>query len=94
MFKFRLGLSKHRLVLADCKIYMDTLADNSIDSICTDIPYNIGIFKKKWDVKQAPLAYQLWNESWATKAYRVLKPGAHMLVFMSPVTQHRCYLWF
>lgn len=34
-------------------------------------------------------AFQLWTEEWAREVYRVLKPGAHMLVFCGPRTYHR-----
>lgn len=38
---------------------------------------------------QGNLAFQSWTEAWAREAYRVLKPGAHMLVFCGPRTYHR-----
>lgn len=34
-------------------------------------------------------AFQVWTEEWATEAFRVLKPGGHMLVFCGPRTYHR-----
>lgn len=34
-------------------------------------------------------AFQAWTESWASEVYRVLKPGAHILVFCGPRTYHR-----
>lgn len=33
--------------------------------------------------------FQEWTALWATEAYRVLKPGGHMLVFCGPRTYHR-----
>jgi hypothetical protein len=33
--------------------------------------------------------FQDWCETWAAEAWRVLKPGGHMLVFGSPRTYHR-----
>lgn len=35
------------------------------------------------------LAFQSWTTEWARECYRVLKPGAHMLVFCGPRTYHR-----
>lgn len=35
------------------------------------------------------LAFQVWSTEWATEAYRVLKPGAHVLAFGGPRTFHR-----
>lgn len=37
----------------------------------------------------AMTAFQEWTTAWACEALRVLKPGAHMLVFASPRTYHR-----
>lgn len=34
-------------------------------------------------------AFQLFTEEWAREAFRVLKPGGHMLVFCGPRTYHR-----
>jgi DNA modification methylase len=34
-------------------------------------------------------AFQAWSESWAREAYRVLKPGGHLLAFGGTRTHHR-----
>lgn len=34
-------------------------------------------------------AFQLWTREWAREAFRILKPGGHMLVFCGPRTYHR-----
>lgn len=34
-------------------------------------------------------AFQGWTESWAREVYRVLKPGAHLVVFGAPRAHHR-----
>lgn len=34
-------------------------------------------------------AFQVWTETWALEAYRVLKPGGHLLSFASTRTYHR-----
>lgn len=33
--------------------------------------------------------FQSWTEQWASHVYRVLKPGAYLIVFASPRTYHR-----
>lgn len=33
--------------------------------------------------------FQLWSQMWAIEMYRVLKPGAFLIVFASPRTYHR-----
>lgn len=35
------------------------------------------------------VAFQTWTESWACEAYRVLKPGGHLLAFAGTRTYHR-----
>lgn len=37
----------------------------------------------------AQRAFQRWTESWAREAYRVLKPGAHLVVCGAPRSSHR-----
>lgn len=34
-------------------------------------------------------SFEVWTKSWAEEAFRVLKPGGHMLVFCGPRTYHR-----
>lgn len=34
-------------------------------------------------------AFQAWSEEWAREAFRVLKPGGHMLAFSGTRTYHR-----
>lgn len=38
---------------------------------------------------EANRAFQAWTTEWAREVYRVLKPGAHILVFCGPRTYHR-----
>jgi site-specific DNA-methyltransferase (adenine-specific) len=35
------------------------------------------------------LAFQAWSQAWATQAFRILKPGAHLLAFGGTRTYHR-----
>jgi site-specific DNA-methyltransferase (adenine-specific) len=44
----------------------------------------------KYDVScEGNRAFQVFTEEWAREAFRVLKPGGHMLVFCGPRTYHR-----
>ena len=63
---------------------LPTLPDNSVDSIVTDPPYELGFMGKKWD--SAGIAYDVtvWEE-----CLRVLKPGGHILAFGGSRTFHR-----
>ena len=77
------------LLCGDCAEKMRTLADNSIDSICTDPPYALvgtsgtgGFMGAKWD-SELPTV-EMWKE-----ALRVAKPGTHLLAFGGTRTYHR-----
>ena len=61
---------------------LKTLPENSIDSIVTDGPYGLVFMNKKWDYDVPSV--QFWKE-----AYRVLKPGGHILSFGGTRTYHR-----
>jgi len=54
---------------------LKTLEDNSVDSIVTDPPYELGFMGKKWDSTGIAYNVELWKE-----CLRVLKPGGHLLV--------------
>jgi DNA modification methylase len=63
---------------------MKGLADNSIDSIVTDPPYELGFMGKSWDNSGIANSVEMWTE-----ALRVLKPGGHLLAFSGSRTYHR-----
>jgi site-specific DNA-methyltransferase (adenine-specific) len=63
---------------------LPTLADNSIDSIVTDPPYELGFMGKKWDSSGIAYSVELWEQ-----CLRVLKPGGHLLAFSGSRTYHR-----
>ena len=44
---------------------------------------------KAWDGWESPAAFQRWCTAWAREAYRVLKPGGHLLAFGGTRTYHR-----
>ena len=63
---------------------LPTLPDNSVDSIVTDPPYELGFMGKKWDNSGIAYNVELWKE-----CLRVLKPGGHLLSFGGTRTWHR-----
>jgi DNA modification methylase len=63
---------------------LPTLPDNSVDSIVTDPPYELGFMGKKWDSSGIAYSVELWRE-----CLRVLKPGGHLLSFGGTRTWHR-----
>jgi site-specific DNA-methyltransferase (adenine-specific) len=60
------------------------LPDNSVDSIVTDPPYELGFMGKSWDSTGIAYSVALWRE-----CLRVLKPGGHLLAFSGSRTYHR-----
>jgi site-specific DNA-methyltransferase (adenine-specific) len=68
---------------------MKTLEANSVDAIVTDPPYGLEFMGKAWDGFGTPLRFQTWSEQWAREAFRVLKPGGHLLAFGGTRMYHR-----
>ena len=73
-----------RVFLGDCRDVLKTLPDNSVDSIVTDPPYELGFMGKKWDSSGIAYDVTVWEE-----CLRVLKPGGHVLAFGGSRTWHR-----
>src|SRR6476659_767484 len=65
-------LKKHfphvRIIHADCREAMRALADNSVDAIVTDPPYELALDGRKWDSTGIAFDVEFWRE-----ALRVLK---------------------
>lgn len=72
------------LYLGDCIEVMRTMSDNSVDSIVTDPPYELGFMGKSWDASGIAYDVDMWRE-----VLRVLKPGGHILAFSGSRTYHR-----
>ena len=63
---------------------MKEMPDNSVDSIVTDPPYELGFMGKSWDSSGIAFNVEVWQE-----ALRVLKPGGHLIAFSGSRTYHR-----
>jgi site-specific DNA-methyltransferase (adenine-specific) len=59
----------NKIHCGDCLEFMKTLPENSIDSIVTDPPYELGFMGKSWD--KSGIAY---NTDMRKECLRVLKP--------------------
>jgi site-specific DNA-methyltransferase (adenine-specific) len=75
-------LGPHTLHCADCVEVLRDLDENSIDACVTDPPYGIGFMGQGWDSA-------LPGPPFAAELFRVLKPGAHGLLFAANRTIHR-----
>jgi len=74
----------NKVICGDCLIKLKELEDNSVDSIVTDPPYELGFMGKSWDNTGIAYNVDMWKE-----CLRVLKPGGHLLAFGGTRTYHR-----
>ena len=73
----------------DCLQYLKWLEDNSVDSLVTDPPAGISFMGKSWDDdKGGRKQWVAWMTEVMIEAMRVMKPGAHGLVWAIPRTSH------
>lgn len=73
----------------DCLELLQKLRANSVDALVTDPPAGIGFMNKGWDKdKGGRDAWVAWLAGVMREVLRVLKPGAHGLVWALPRTSH------
>jgi len=75
---------RFNLFEGNCLEVMKTMEADSIDSIVTDPPYELGFMGKSWDSSGIAFNVEVWQE-----ALRVLKPGGHLIAFSGSRTYHR-----
>ncbi len=71
----------NKIYTGDSSDVLKNFEDNSIDAIVTDPPYGISFLGMKWD-SEVP------NDSVWKEAFRVLKPGSHLVSFSGSRTYH------
>lgn len=77
------------LLNGDCLEVLKTLESDSIDSLVTDPPAGIGFMGKEWDHhKGGRDQWIAWMSEVMRECLRVMKPGAHGLVWAIPRTSH------
>lgn len=73
----------------DCLKVLHQYASNSFDSMVTDPPSGISFMGAKWDADHGGRDLWIWYMRRRFRAaFRVLKPGAHGLVWALPRTSH------
>lgn len=78
-----------KLHLGDSLEVLKTLQENSVDSLVTDPPAGISFMGKSWDDdKGGRDEWIKWLSLVMEECHRVLKPGAHGLVWAIPRTSH------
>jgi DNA modification methylase len=80
------GIVQEQFVIhhGDNRDVLKTMESDSVDSIVTDPPYELGFMGKSWDASGIAYSVELWKQ-----ALRVLKPGGHLLAFSGSRTYHR-----
>lgn len=73
-----------QIIEGDCIEQMRNLDSKSIDAIVCDPPYELGFMGKGWDRAGVAFEPATWLAAW-----RVLKPGGHLLAFGGTRTFHR-----
>lgn len=77
------------LLKGDCLERLQGIDDDSIDALVTDPPAGIAFMNKRWDKdKGGRDAWIAWMCEVMRECLRVLKPGAHGLVWALPRTSH------
>jgi DNA modification methylase len=77
------GVGWH-VLSGSCLDRLPELADESVDAVVCDPPYELGFMGKKWDSSGIAFDVRVWAE-----CLRVLKPGGHLLAFGGSRTWHR-----
>lgn len=84
-----MNTERFAIMQGDCLEELKTLPDNSIDSLVTDPPAGISFMGKSWDGdKGGRKQWIAWMSDVMTECLRVMKPGAHGLVWALPRTSH------
>lgn len=77
------------LLEGDCLEILRMLPDDCVDALVTDPPAAISLMGAEWDSDRGGRdAWVAWMTDVARECYRVLKPGAHGLVWALPRTSH------
>ena len=63
---------------------LEVIEPDTIDSIVTDPPYELGFMGKSWDNTGIAFKQETWE-----KCFEVLKPGGYLLAFGGTRTYHR-----
>ncbi len=82
-------VERFRIEHGDALEVLRGMPDNAVDAIVTDPPAGIAFMGKDWDKdKGGRAAWIGWMSQIAAECLRVLKPGAHALVWSIPRTSH------
>ena len=79
----------YTIINDDCLIALKQMKDNTVDALVCDPPAGISFMGKKWDSNKGGRDQWIkWLSEVMRECLRVLKPGAHGLVWALPRTSH------
>ncbi|WP_053955422.1 DNA-methyltransferase [Inediibacterium massiliense] len=74
-----------RLYRSDCIELMQSMDDNSVDTIFADPPFNLSkVYESGIDDNLSEDSYLIWTEKWLLECIRILKPGGALFVYNIP----------
>ncbi len=83
------AVPRNVLFEGDCFEVLRSLPDDCVDALVTDPPAAISLMGAEWDSDRGGRdAWVAWMTDVARECYRVMKPGAHGLVWSLPRTSH------
>jgi hypothetical protein len=83
------GSQRWAIDVGDCVDVLRALPEACVDALVTDPPCGISFMGKKWDHDKGGRDHWVaWMTERMREAFRVMKPGAHGLVWALPRTAH------
>ncbi len=74
------------VICGDCITTMRQMPGSFASAVVTDPPYGLEIANQSWDTIGD---FQAFSTSWSREAFRILKPGGHLLAFGGTRQWHR-----
>ena len=83
------GAARWHIEQGDSAVVLTAIPDASIDAIVADPPAGIAFMGKAWDGDKGGKEHWIeWLAGILREAFRVLKPGGHMVLWALPRTSH------
>lgn len=73
---------KNKILFSDCFDYLEMIPAESVDLVCVDPPYNLGV--ADWDSFSSDESFMDFTERWVIECANKVKPGGSVYVFNTP----------